>query len=103
VIPPERTDARIAQLRKRARRALERGGIQVGGDHLINPIVDAMILECERIRETCGKIIEAFDDRGDRLMMASNPAYDGGLKDLQYMIENHYLDDHGSIRIEVVD
>lgn len=94
---PERSEARTAQLRKRARRALERAGVRVGGEHLIEPIVDAIQVECEALRERVGMMCRQLHDQGDRLTVKARPWADDALLDLAVILEQHFVDADGGV------
>lgn len=89
---PERTDIRTALLRKRARRALNRAGIKVGGDHIIGPVVEAIQIECEATRDRLAGMVERVMGRGT--------ITDAHLERLAWVMRTHWIDEDGEEQID---
>jgi hypothetical protein len=100
---PERSARRTDQLRRHARTVIERAGVAVGGDHLIDPIADAIATELETMRIRMGSVVRTLAERGDVLVSVGNPRRKQALLDLADAIENHYVDEHGTLQVAMED
>lgn len=100
---PEMLDVRVAHLRKLARRVLDAAGIQVGGDHLINPIVAAIQSECSSLRDRCAGMVLSLRERG--ITMDNPHARDDAdpMGSLAINLRQHYVDHEGAIQVLLPD
>lgn len=96
---PERTDIRQAQLRKRARRALNAAGVKVGGDHLIPPIVEAITVELEALRERCAAMVLMLEERGVQMVNPHQGEDDNPMLSLALALRCHFVDHEGNIQM----
>lgn len=79
---------------------LDLAGVQVGGDHLVGPLAEALEAASVDGVEPIASMLEQLHERGDRLTFQHRPAYEGGLADLAFAIRNHYVDDDGNVCID---
>jgi hypothetical protein len=69
------------------------------GQHVLRPMVEAMILECEAVRERSARIIREAAMRGAKLINPVEPNETDALMRLAFIVENHYVDEHGEIQV----
>lgn len=93
---PERGERRTAHVRKQVKRALTGAGVQVGGDHLMPPMVGLVARECELLRERVAGMVFQIIERGD-------PVSTDDLEHLAYMLQYHYIDEEGNIQVSFPD
>jgi hypothetical protein len=98
-LSPERSERRVALLKKRVRKALVEAGIQVGGDHLIIPMVKALIEECETVRRRGALIIRKAVENGCVLVNPAKVDERDALASLADYVEHHYVDEDGEIQV----
>jgi hypothetical protein len=96
---PERSERRVALLIKAVRQMFNELGIRVGGDHLIEPIVKLIIGECEGVRANAAGILRTAAENGCRLINPVEPNEVDALVRIAYIVENHYVDEHGEIQV----
>lgn len=100
---PEMLEVRVAHLRKLARRVLDAAGCQVGGDHLIGPIVAAIQSECRDVRDRCAHLVIALQDRGVTMHDPQMPEDVDPLGVLAVNLHQHYIKHDGSIGVLLPD
>jgi hypothetical protein len=96
---PEAIPVRVAHLRKVARRAIEAAGVEVGGDHLIAPIVAAIQAECSKVRDHAAIVVIAAQEQGAKLVDPRMPEGVDGLQVLAFNVRQHVIEQNGTITV----
>lgn len=96
---PELLDVRVAHLRKQVRRALTAAGVDVGGDHLIGPMVALIQAECHDVRERACGLVLTLQERGVTMDDPMMPDDVDPLGALAFNIRQHFIQHDGRIGV----
>jgi hypothetical protein len=100
---PEALEVRVAMLRRRARKALDAAGCRVGGDHLIEHIVEAIQAECRDLRSLTASLVFMLQERGVTMNDPMMPPHVNALGALALNLSQSYRQHDGTIGILLPD